>query len=162
MHFNYQSIWKRLSLMMITLRNIIKSDQEDKTNENLEILKSDETYGFDNITRNQELSTIQLTCLKSKIESSNLPTKKLSKEYNVYISLINNIKRTNLYQLWKGGWRKLAKFYETEMKNIIQELMKFINWVDHVLAQLKLKIMLISNWIKIISHISLENCWKVS
>ena len=103
MHFNYQSIWKRLSLMMITLRNIIKSDQEDKTNENLEILKSDETYGLDNITRNQELSTIQLTCLKSKIESSNLPTKKLSKEYNVYISLINNKKEQTYINCEKEG-----------------------------------------------------------
>ena len=126
-----QSILSEFELNDDYPENIIKYDQEDKTNENLKILKSDETYGLADRTRNQKLSTIQLTYLKSKIESSNLPTKKLSKEFNLSSSLINQIKRTNLSQLWKGRSRKLGKFYGTEMKNIIQELKKIINWVDH-------------------------------
>ena len=140
-----QSIWSEFELNDDYPENIIKSYQEDNTNENLEILKSDETYGLANRTRNQKLSTIQLTYLKSKIESSNLPTKKLSKEFNVSISLINKIKRTNLSQLWKGRSRKLAKFYGTEMKNIIQELKKFINWVNHAF-----------NSIEITNHVNFE------
>ena len=53
-----QPIWSEFEFNDYYSENTINSDQEDKTNENLEILKSDETYGIAYRTRNQKISTI--------------------------------------------------------------------------------------------------------
>ena len=105
--------------------------EELKNESDSELLRSDQTHGLFDRSKNQKLSIIQLKYLKSEINKSELSSKKLSKQYNVSTSIINKIKRTDLNLLWRSRSTKLVKVFGTEKKVLINELQLFLNETNH-------------------------------
>ena len=86
--------------------------------------KSDETFGFLEINKNQKLSILQIEYLKNQISKSAQTWKQFSKQLIVSLSLINI---TDLSQLWSRRSNSLIKVYDTKKEQFNYKI-AIIHW----------------------------------